>query len=106
VKSITMESLTRSYRPRSLKQERRAMAGTQWSSKRRALVISAFLLAFAALLWVAAPQMVPTAELLGSDWQCTKTAFVLTTCTMLLQPSTGTAQNPRHDEVAARTVAP
>src|SRR3954471_23945810 len=49
VKSITMESLTRSYRPRSLKQERRAMAGTQWwSSKRRALVISAFLLAFAA----------------------------------------------------------
>ncbi len=73
------------------------MAGTQWTSKRRALVISTFALAFAAFLRVAAPQLVPTAELLGSNWQCTKTAFVLTTCTQL-QPFTGTAQNP-HDEV-------
>jgi len=56
------------------------MAGTQWTGKRRALVISTFALAFAAFLWVAAPQLVPTAELLGSNWQCTKTAFVLTTC--------------------------
>jgi hypothetical protein len=44
--------------------------------------------AFAALLWVAAPQLVPTAELLGSDWQCTKTAFVLTTCTMFFSSPT------------------
>jgi hypothetical protein len=82
------------------------MAGTQWTSKRRALVISTFALAFAAFLRVAAPQLVPTAELLGSNWQCTKTAFVLTTCTMFLQPHTGTAQNHRHDDVAARTVGP
>ena len=79
------------------------MAGTQWTSKRRALVISTFVLAFAAFLWVAAPQLVPTAEL-GSDWQCTKTAFVLTTCTQFLQPYTGTAQN--HNEVATRIDAP
>ena len=58
------------------------MAGTQWTSKRRALVISTFALAFAAFLWVAAPQLVPAAEPLGSNWQCTKTAFVLTTCTL------------------------
>ena len=78
------------------------MAGTQWTSKRRALAISAFTLAFAAFLRVAAPQLVPTAELLGSNWQCTKTAFVLTTCTHVLQPFTGTAQNPHDDDVASR----
>jgi hypothetical protein len=82
------------------------MAGTQWTSKRRTLVISTFVLAFAAFLRVAAPQLVPTAELLGSDWQCTKTAFVLTTCTLFPQPYTGTAQNHHDDKVAARTDAP
>jgi hypothetical protein len=78
------------------------MAGTQWTSKRRALVISTFALAFAASLWMAAPELVPTAELLGSNWQCAKTAFVLTTCTQLLQPYTGTAQKTHDDEVTSR----
>jgi hypothetical protein len=78
------------------------MAGPQWSSKRRALVIATFTLAFAAFLRVAAPQLVPTAELLGSNWQCTKTAFVLTTCTQVLQPFIETAQNPHDDEVTPR----
>jgi hypothetical protein len=41
-------------------------------------------------------------ELLGSDWQCTKTAFVLTTCTQVLQPFTGTVQNAHDDEVISR----
>ena len=82
------------------------MAGTQWTSKRRTLVISTFVFAFAAFLWVAAPQLVPTAELLGSDWQCTKTAFVLTTCTLFPQPHTGTAKNHHDDKVAGRTDAP
>jgi hypothetical protein len=72
-----------------------AMAGTQWTNKRRALVISAFTLSFAAFLRVAAPQLVPTAELLGSNWQCTKTAFVLTTCTQVFQPFAETAQNAK-----------
>jgi len=75
------------------------MAGTQWTSKRRALVISAVTLGFAAFLRVTAPQLVPTAELLSSNWQCTKTAFVLTTCTQILQPFTGTAQSPHDDKV-------
>jgi hypothetical protein len=70
------------------------MSGTQWTNKRRALVISAFTLALAAFLRVVTPQLVPTAELLGSDWQCTKAAFVLTTCTQAFQPYTETAQNP------------
>jgi hypothetical protein len=78
------------------------MAGKQWTSKRRALVISTFTLAFAAFLRLAAPQLVPTAELLGSNWQCAKTAFVLTTCTQVLQPYTGTAQNPHDDEATFR----
>jgi hypothetical protein len=78
------------------------MAGTQWTSKRRALVISTFALAFAAFLWMAAPQLVPPAELLGSNWQCAKTAFVLMTCTRFLQPYTGTAQNTHGDELTSR----
>ena len=78
------------------------MAGTQWTNKRRALFICAFTLAFAAFLRVAAPQLVPTAELLGSNWQCTKTAFVLTTCTPVLQPFAGTAQKSHDDEVISR----
>jgi hypothetical protein len=72
-----------------------AMAGTQWTNKKRALAISAFTLAFAAFLRVAAPQLVPNAEQLGSNWQCTRTALVLTTCTQLFQPFTETAQNAR-----------
>jgi hypothetical protein len=78
------------------------MAGTQWTSKRRALVISTFALAFAASLWMAAPELVPTAELLGSNWQCAKTAFVLTTCTQVFQPFTETAQNPHVEELTPR----
>jgi hypothetical protein len=78
------------------------MAGTQWTNKRRALVISTVMLALAVFLRVVAPQLVPTAELLGSNWQCTKTAFVLTTCTPVLQPFAGTAQNPRNEEVTSR----
>jgi hypothetical protein len=79
-----------------------AMAGTQWTNKRRAFVISAFTLAFAAFLRVVAPQLEPTAELLGSNWQCTKTAFVLTTCTQAFQPFTETAQNPHVEELTPR----
>ena len=78
------------------------MAGTQWTSKRRTLVISTFVLTFAAFLWVAAPQLVPTAELLGSDWQCTKTAFVLTTCTLFPQPYTDAQNTTRQSSRADR----
>jgi hypothetical protein len=76
------------------------MAGTRWTSKGRALVIATFTLAFAAFLRVAAPKPVSIAEL-GSDWQCSKTAFLLTTCTQVRQPFTRTARNP-HDEVVSR----
>jgi hypothetical protein len=71
------------------------MTDTQWTNKRRALVVSASTLAFAAFLRVAAPQLVPTTELLGSNWRCTKTAFMLTTCTQVFQPFTETAQNAK-----------
>jgi hypothetical protein len=76
------------------------MAGTPWTSKRRALVIATFTLAFAAFLRVAAPKVVSIAEL-GGDWQCSQTVFLVMTCTQVRQPFTGTAQNP-HDEVVSR----
>ena len=82
------------------------MAGTRWTSKRRTLVISTFVLAFAAFLWVAAPQLVPTAECWVATGNAPRPAFVLTTCTLFPQPYTGTAQNRHDDEVAARTDAP
>ena len=71
------------------------MAGTRWISKRRALVVATFTLACVAFLMAAAPAPVSIAEL-GSNWQCTKTAFVLTTCTF-----TGVVRN-LHDKVASR----
>ncbi len=63
------------------------MAGTQWSSKRRALVIATITLAFAAFLRVAAPKVVSVAEL-GDDWQCTQSLLLVTTCTQIRQPVT------------------
>jgi hypothetical protein len=64
------------------------MAGTQWSSKRRALVIATFTLAFAAFLRVAAPKVVSVAEL--GDWQCSQSLLLVTTCTQIRQPITAT----------------
>jgi hypothetical protein len=56
------------------------MAGTRWTDKRRALVIATFTLVCVAFLRMAAPMPMSSSEL-GSNWQCSKTAFVLTTCT-------------------------
>ena len=53
------------------------MEGAQSTGKRRALVIVA--LACVAFLWMAAPESVSSSNL-GSNWQCSKTAFVFTTC--------------------------
>ncbi len=48
---------------------------------RRALALAIFAAACVALLSIAtAPKAVTVAEL-GSDWQCHKAAFVVTTCT-------------------------
>jgi hypothetical protein len=55
------------------------MEGTRWASKRRVLAAAAFALASAAFLGMAAPKSVSSSNL-GSNWQCSKAAFVLTTC--------------------------
>ena len=67
--------------------------------KRRTLVIATITLTCATFLRVAAPKPVSISEL-SSEWQCSKTAFVLTTCTQV-RPFNGTPQNPE-DEVASR----
>jgi hypothetical protein len=57
------------------------MEGTRRTGKRRALVVTAFVLAYVAFVGMAAaPKSVSSLEL-GGNWQCSKTAFVLTTCT-------------------------
>jgi Spy/CpxP family protein refolding chaperone len=55
------------------------MEGAQSTGKRRALVIAALALPCVAILWMAAPKSESSSNL-GSNWQCSKTAFVLTTC--------------------------
>jgi hypothetical protein len=62
------------------------MERTRLTGKRRALVIAAFALACVALLRTAAPVLVSSSEL-GSNWQCSKTAFVLTTRTPVSERS-------------------
>jgi len=65
--------------------------------KRRALVIATLAFTCAAFLTMAAPKPVSISEL-SSEWQCSKTAFLLTTCTQV-RPFNGTARNP-DDEVS------
>ena len=55
------------------------MIRTIWTGKARALVITISLAGAAVLLATAAPLPVSNAPL-GSDWHCSKAAFVLTTC--------------------------
>jgi len=76
------------------------MEGAQSTGKRRARVIAAFALACVAFLWMAAPKSVSSSNL-GSNWQCSKTAFVLTTCAPILarMPSAAPALCPPQDGV-------
>ena len=71
------------------------MAGTRWTGKWRALVVATFTLACVAFLGVAAPNPVSIAEL-GSNWQCKKTAFVLTMCTQVLHRDGPEPPRPIH----------
>jgi hypothetical protein len=82
------------------------MGRTRWTGKRRAIVIATLTLACVAFLWMAAPVPVSSSEL-GSNWQCSKTAFVLTTCTKLVSHSLGQPGNPhRFDHRAGCAESP
>jgi len=73
------------------------MIRTMWTGKARALVIAISLAGATILLATAAPLPVPNAPL-GSDWHCSKAAFVLTTCRHAshdnVSRNTGDAKNP------------
>jgi hypothetical protein len=58
------------------------MERTRWTGKRRAFVIAAFMLTCVVFLRLTAPIPVSSSEL-GSNWQCSNMAFVLTTCTQV-----------------------
>jgi hypothetical protein len=60
----------------------RTMERARWVGARRAFVIAIFALACVAFLGLAIPFPVSGTEL-GSNWQCNKTAFVLTTCSQV-----------------------
>lgn len=55
------------------------MISPTWARKARKLVIVNLLIGAAALLGLAAHEPVSSAAL-GSEWQCSRAAFVLTTC--------------------------
>ncbi len=52
-----------------------------WPRDKRVLVVAIFAAVCTALLTVATAPKAVTVAALGSDWQCRKAAFVLTTCT-------------------------
>jgi hypothetical protein len=58
------------------------MIDKMWTAKARALVIAISLAGGAFLLAMAAPAQVSSAAL-GSEWHCSHTAFVITTCRQL-----------------------
>lgn len=55
------------------------MISPTWTRKARKLVIANLLIGAAALLGLAAYEPVSSAAL-GNEWQCSKAAFVVTTC--------------------------
>ena len=52
-----------------------------WPRNKRVLVVAMLAAACTALLTLATAPKEVTVAALGSDWQCHKAAFVLTTCT-------------------------
>jgi hypothetical protein len=56
------------------------MERTRWTGKRCALVVLAFTLAYVAFVGMEATPRSVSSLGLGSNWQCSKMAFVLTTC--------------------------
>ncbi|MBR0797577.1 hypothetical protein JQ615_19500 [Bradyrhizobium jicamae] len=61
--------------------DRRASSTISWTGALRVLLIAGSLAAGACFCWLAVAGPAPVANAaLGSDWQCSKTAFVLTTC--------------------------
>ena len=59
------------------------MMGSEWTRKARMLVVVNLLAVTALLLAMAAPHPVSSVAL-GSEWQCSKSAFVVTTCRQAL----------------------
>ncbi|SED14251.1 hypothetical protein SAMN05444164_3835 [Bradyrhizobium erythrophlei] len=59
------------------------MVNSVWTRKVRMLVVINLLAIVAVLLAIAAPHPISSAAL-GSEWQCSKAAFVLTTCRQAL----------------------
>lgn len=65
----------------------------------KALAIALTLVAGAALLR-ARPQPIESA-VLGADWECTRTAFVLTTCAPRVQRAIPAVETSRKDAIRA-----
>jgi F0F1-type ATP synthase assembly protein I len=67
----------------------------------KALTIAFALVAVAgAMLLLARPQAIESA-VLGADWECTQTAFVLTTCAPRAQQALPAVETSRKDAIRA-----
>lgn len=67
----------------------------------KALVVACALVAVAgAMLLLARPQPIDSA-VLGADWECTQTAFVLTTCAPRAQQAIPAVETSRKDVIRA-----
>ncbi|EJN15457.1 hypothetical protein PMI42_00987 [Bradyrhizobium sp. YR681] len=63
----------------------------------KALLVAVAVVAGAALL-LARPQPIESA-VLGADWECTRTAFVLTTCAPRIQQAIPAVETSRKDAI-------
>ncbi|MDA9473039.1 hypothetical protein XI03_00435 [Bradyrhizobium sp. CCBAU 65884] len=69
--------------------------------RQKALAIALALITVAgAALLLARPQPIESA-VLGADWECTQTAFVLTTCAPRLQQAIPAVETSRKDAIRA-----
>lgn len=67
----------------------------------KALAIAVAVAAMAGtVLLLARPQPIES-TVLGADWECTQTAFVLTTCAPRLQPAIPAVETSRKDAIRA-----
>ncbi|PPQ20552.1 hypothetical protein CV770_04025 [Bradyrhizobium sp. AC87j1] len=74
---------------------------TTFRFRQKALAIALALIAVAgAALLLARPQPIESA-VLGADWECTQTAFVLTTCAPRLQQAIPAVETSRKDAIRA-----
>jgi hypothetical protein len=76
------------------------MISDRWTFKGPAIIAAVATIGWIVAVGLAAPEPIPNAAL-GPDWQCTRFAFVFTSCSRV-QPAASAAVAPRKEPVCPR----